>query len=329
MEPSDMQVTPRYMRQKPRSPGAFTLVELLVVITIIGILIALLLPAVQAAREAARRMQCANNFKQVGVAMHGYVASVGTFPPGMLFWWDRTGGCIAPPPGKPEYFGWGWGAFLLPYLEKQSLYERFDFKGNLDVYTSPGNPQNLVVGATKLQAFLCPTDPQQGELMNYTYSTYSGHSPNPNEDLATSNMWGVIDSRGPYCNSSYSFRALAEANGVLASITSCNVAAVKDGLSNTLFVGEGVGGQRGSNTGRPWINYSIWSTQDGINGPNTLPGGAKSFSWTASGFSSYHPGGCHFLLGDGSVQFFSQNIDAQTLAALSTRAGNEIVKGGY
>jgi prepilin-type N-terminal cleavage/methylation domain-containing protein/prepilin-type processing-associated H-X9-DG protein len=316
--------------------SGFTLVELLVVITIIGILIALLLPAVQAAREAARRMQCANNFKQVGVAMHNYAAATGTFPPGMLFWWNRTGGCSAPPPGKPEYFGWGWAAFLLPYIEQQGIYDQFKFQGDMDTYNSPGNPnsttlsgRNLPLGETRLTGYLCPSDSQQGELMNYTYSTYAGHSAKPEEDLATTNMAGVCDSRSTYCNTGGSFKSLSEADGVMATIESCAVAKVTDGLSNTLLVGEITGGPVGSNAGRPWVNYNLWNTADGINGPYTLPGGATSFSWTATGFSSYHPGGCHFLLGDGSVQFFSQNIDAATLAKLTTRAGGEIITGAF
>jgi prepilin-type processing-associated H-X9-DG protein len=254
----------------------------------------------------------------------------------MLFWWSRTDGCIAPPPGKAEYFGWGWAAFLLPYIEQQGIYDQFNFRGDMDTYNSPGNPnnsgtpgRNIPLGETKISAYLCPSDPQQGELMNYTYSTYTGHSANPDEDLATTNMAGVIDSRSPYCNSGYVFKALGEADGTMASITSCSMEKISDGLSNTLVIGEITGGGRGSNQGRPWVNYNIWSTEDGINGIDTIPGGAASFGWTTTGFSSYHPGGCHFTMGDGSVQYISQNIDALTLAQLTTRAGGEVIKGGF
>ena len=104
-------------------PAGFTLVELLVVITIIGILIALLLPAVQAAREAARQSQCANNFKQVGLAMHGYVASKGSFPSGEV----TSGGGY-----------WGWGAFLLPFIEKQNVYDMINFRDTCYFGNAPG-----------------------------------------------------------------------------------------------------------------------------------------------------------------------------------------------
>jgi prepilin-type processing-associated H-X9-DG protein len=95
------------------------------------------------------------------------------------------------------------------------------------------------------------------------------------------------------------------------------------------MIGEITGGSLGSHLGRPWADFGVFSTESGINGLYTLPGGATTFSWMQSGFSSYHPGGCHFLLADGSVQFHSQNIDANLLAYLTTRAGNEPVTGGF
>ena len=115
-----------------RRMRAFTLVELLVVITIIGVLIALLLPAVQAAREAARRMQCSNNLKQIGLALHGYHTAIGSFPPGYISaytapGYDASGGYNTGDTGP----GWGWGAMILPYLEQSNVWSQINF--NLDI----------------------------------------------------------------------------------------------------------------------------------------------------------------------------------------------------
>ena len=113
--------------QRERKTG-FTLVELLVVIAIIGILIAMLLPAVQAAREAARRMGCSNNFRQVGVGMHNYVSALGTLPTGMYLYptvnTTSTDSCNTPAGTISRYLGWGWGMFLLPYIEHGQIYDQ-------------------------------------------------------------------------------------------------------------------------------------------------------------------------------------------------------------
>ena len=131
----------------------FTLVELLVVITIIGILIALLLPAVQAAREAARRMQCSNNLKQIGLALHNYHTAIGCFPPGYISaytapGYDASGGYNTGDTGP----GWGWGAMILPYLEQGNVWSQIHF--NLDIK----DPNNAASEPTSLPVFLCPSD---------------------------------------------------------------------------------------------------------------------------------------------------------------------------
>jgi prepilin-type N-terminal cleavage/methylation domain-containing protein len=174
----------------------FTLVELLVVIAIIGILIALLLPAVQAAREAARRVQCANKFKQVGVAMHNYHAAHKRFPPGTVHWDARNFGdpdCGPnPPPSAPlHYHGWGWCVFLLPYLEQQDIYNQVDFGSGVAIW----NPVNFPVTQYRIEAFLCPSDPQGGELVVFTWYNGGGY-----EDCRQTNMVGISDSRDWTCN---------------------------------------------------------------------------------------------------------------------------------
>lgn len=311
----------------------FTLVELLVVITIIGVLISLLLPAVQAAREAARKMQCVNNFKQVGVAMHAYHAARSCFPPGTISTYALHSPCVAAPAGLPSgYCGWGWGTFVLPYMDQQAIYDMFDFRGDTFGYGSPGNPNNLVVCAKRLSVYICPSDPENGELINYTDASYSPssgippHSPNPLEDLGMTNLVGIADSNNFFC-SQYAFKQFGEADGVLANIGVCTASDIADGLSNTLMIGEATYDGPGQHQGRPWAFWAISSTGQGINGANTIPGGAQLSSYPGNSLypnywlSSYHPGGCNFLLADGSAHFLSQNIDQNLLRSLTTCAG--------
>lgn len=139
----------RHRRIRPRRPTcAFTLVELLVVIAIIGILVALLLPAVQAVREASRRMQCQNNLHQIGVALHNYHAAFRKFPPGGL-------------EVRPEFPGGkqiAWSAFVLPYLEQSAAYAKVDFNYAFDA------PENAEAAATPIETYLCPSTPRSSPL---------------------------------------------------------------------------------------------------------------------------------------------------------------------
>jgi prepilin-type N-terminal cleavage/methylation domain-containing protein/prepilin-type processing-associated H-X9-DG protein len=308
---------------------AFTLVELLVVITIIGILIALLLPAVQAAREAARRIQCSNQFKQVALALHNYHAAQGTFPPGMIQWDGRwSSGCG--PRGTPStYHGWSWGAFILAYLEQKNVHDAIDFDG---WYSSS---QNRQPGATRIEAFLCPSDPQDGELVGCCSGwQVGGHSL---EDVRMTNMAGVADSEDWTCNG-IAANQYSVNDGMMGEREGARIRDVRDGTSHTLFVGEVTGGGRGSYRAHFWVSWDLLDTRDGINGPFSVPGGdwapdeSPSGTYTGfrdTGFSSYHPGGCHFALADGSVHFLTENLASQVLVALTTRAGGEVVDSPF
>ena len=135
-------------------PRGFTLVELLVVIAIIGILIALLLPAVQAAREAARRMQCSNKLRQIGLAMHNYHDTHRVFPPGAIAFVDSC-----PPSGyRAQDQGPPWSVLILPYIERMSLYQDFDFSGTFSARLSD-NGSNQALQFTPMATFQCPSDP--------------------------------------------------------------------------------------------------------------------------------------------------------------------------
>ncbi len=303
----------------------FTLIELLVVIAIIGILIALLLAAVQAAREAARRAKCANHFKQVGLALHNYHNAKKSLPVGKVQWGPDFGTKCGPK--SDYYFGLGWQAYILPYLEEQNVYGQLRFDQQLD-----GSLNNTFRAAgMRIDTFLCPTDNNGGNLVQYSGLAKNGDD--PREDLRSTNLAGVSDSVDWSCDGLWA-KLFRYANGIFGNQFSCRLKDVTDGTSNTLMVGEVTGDLVENYAGFIWASGAIADTADGINGPFTLPGG--SFRATSggviwgvrlAGFSSWHRGGCHFTIADGSVQFLSENISAHVFAALSTRAGGETPAG--
>lgn len=312
----------------PRS--GFTLVELLVVIAIIGVLVALLLPAIQSAREAARRNACLSNFKQVGVAMHNYVSAKGHLPSGQNVWRGRfncanPGGTTA---AVPEQIGWGWGTFILPYLEQQAIYDRMDFTQSWFA-----NGDSFVAAATKLPVYLCPSDPQGNELMDCCSPMMNGG--NEEEDVAASNMAGVADSRDFQCGNGGSFARL-DGDGVLYTKSDLPIARIADGTSNTLLIGEVLGVGPGTHQGFFWVSHGVLHTANGVNTflqyttrLGTPPVRGVTHSFNEGGFSSFHPGGCHFVFADGSAHYISESIDALTLAGLTTRAGEEVINGEW
>ena len=301
----------------------FTLVELLVVITIIGILIALLLPAVQAAREAARRAHCVNNLKQVGVAMHNYENAYKTLPVGAC-------GCC---------YG-TWLLFTLPYLERGSLYEQYVRPCGL---TTPpdiryGSGQNQPVTKTQISAYTCPSDMLGASAAYYSGITFHNYvanfgnttrwrtSPYGTTSSGTPNVFG----RAPF---QYVDNNTSPQNALFRDIV--------DGLSSTLMIAETVQGQSADLRGFAWwgggchfetylppnalqpdvlesAGYCI--TANPLNPPCIGPGGANVESIAAR---SRHPGGVHAAFCDGAVRFMIDNIDLDTWRGLSTAAGRE------
>jgi hypothetical protein len=273
----------------------------------------LLLPAVQTAREAARRMQCANNFKQVGLAVHSYISSKGFLPPGEFL------GNYCGVPGTT--YGMGWLVFTLPYLDQSAVYDHFDFRMQ---YYDPPNSDMQAGGAT-IPAYLCPSDSQADPLVNFTGSI-NRPGRNPLEDLGRTNIVGMSDSINSSCPPTY-YAPRMDADGVFMNYRIIRIEEITDGTSNTLLAGEVTGGMTGSFTGKNWIISAIADFSQGINGAYSMPGDGTPFTWPAStggphsGFSSYHSGGCNFAVADGSCCFLSQDTDQKVLAALATRAG--------
>ena len=305
-----------------RNVHGFTLVELLVVIAIIGVLVALLLPAVQSAREAARRTACNNKFAQVGKAAHSYHAAKGQFPSGVNMW-DWRDPCTTPDGDSGDGIdrSWSWGMFLLPYMEQQALFDEFNF----DHLTYHEVPENYAAAAHFVPIFLCPSDPQGEELVYCCSGKSNGAS--TSEDLAKTNMAGVADTITWQCTPPG--RGLPngwpnpKGDGTLFNRSRIATKHITDGTSHTLLVGEVVGQGEGTNDAMFWASWNILHTANGINQAT------ETWEPSFSGFGSLHPGGCFFVLADSSVHFLSETIDQDVLLAMTTRAGAEIVDGAF
>jgi prepilin-type N-terminal cleavage/methylation domain-containing protein len=291
--------------------NAFTLVELLVVITIIGILIALLLPAVQAAREAARRMQCSNNLKQIGLGLHLYHGTFNQLPAGWRAYDPSTGKPYAL--GKP---GWGWAACILPYMEQQNVVN------SMIHYDKPiADTANAEVCALVLSVFRCPSDTGEPTFA-WTPDEGSGDTI---AKLATSNYIGVFGTEDVHKCGDVANGLQCTSDGTFFHNSAVRFADIRDGLSQTFIVGE-----RTSDIGHStWVGAPAGDECS----PGIILGSAlatpNSTDEETHNFSSRHSTGTHFLSGDGSVRIVSQYMETTAFKALCTRAGGEVVSGKH
>ena len=291
-------------RDRP-TERAFTLVELLVVITIIGVLIALLLPAVQAARESARRMSCSNNLKQIGLAMHMHHDAKNRLPDGWTGY-DATS-------GSPLYngpTGWGWAARLLPYLEQSGAYD-----GLMHVDLAVTDAQNQLARETALAVFRCPSD--TGE----PFCDLGGYR------AATSNYVGVFGSIELHeaVENAAANGGQCLGDGVFFHNSRLNFRDIRDGLSQTFMVGErGVKEEQFYST---WVGVFPSAEHSPARVVGVAASPPNAVSDEPHNFSSFHPSGTQFLSCDGSVRLISENIETNVYHALCTRDGGEVIDG--
>jgi prepilin-type N-terminal cleavage/methylation domain-containing protein len=290
----------------------FTLIELLVVIAIIAILIGLLVPAVQKVREAAARTQCSNNLKQIGLGLHNYHDTYKGFPPAQYKPRNGIVHC--------------WHALILPYIEQGPLYQKYNFNVNWDAKPNDGPVQNseLYVNQNQIPVYLCPSAPGGRVGANFRgitdYSALSEiHRPNKY-------FQGPIPPSDPTWI------------GVLGNNVKRKVTEITDGSSNTVMVAECAGRNQGWEMGKRqgdlgetggWPNPGNVLTVSGFDpATGTKPGPIAVNGCNSQNVYSFHTGVAGGLFGDGSVRFLSSSTSINTLYALTTRAGGEIVPEG-
>lgn len=284
-----------------KSFRGFTLVELLVVIAIIGILIALLLPAVQAAREAARRSQCINNLKQIATAIHTYESARKFLPPGYTSSnpgrenntsWCRTGGVQGPP----------WTVHILPYAELEQQHDAFDLTLPYHNTSNQMDPANAVFVET-VEMYRCPSDIRF--FNNQHLNSYFGVQGGGTAPDCGNSACSPANERGMYVS------------GMLWAGSKLTFRDVLDGTSNVTLVGETRYGDAA---------WAASAKQDACAYARNLAGAQDPINLydtagihDSRGFSSYHPGGCHFAMVDGSVHFFREHMAISIYQQLARR----------
>lgn len=308
---------------RPRNNG-FTLVELLVVIAIIGVLVALLLPAVQAAREAARRMQCQNNLRQLGLAAHNFESANRGFP------MAPYNPAFAWMPNKPFAFPNGWPAQLLNFLEQSNVHDRYNFNA------AWGGVENELVINTVVPPYVCPsapgtTDPASREIPNnrgpldyisfYAVDTNNTYvNPLPIQDQTGCGILG---------------RGVNRRFADVTDGTTNTILFVEDAARNTVWIKRKLYPSAPSNpltAGGAWGNCCLGGSVNWFYGfdlaTNNYYGPCAVNCTNASQIYAFHPGGANVVMGDGSVQFLGESANINVVVSLLTRNGGEIIPSG-
>lgn len=336
----------RDVRLRNSSGAGFTLVELLVVITIIGMLIALLLPAVNSVRESARRVTCQNNLKQIGLAIANYESAFQKFPPGQF---------RATPNGDL----YAWSAKILPFIEEETLYDRIDFKLSMTSAVNKGTPALPGPLTTAISTYLCPSTAivhptRVGERIGDLDGDGDRYDVDESWDLKQSERpmdgLGAIDYMaisGPYKKALNPNGVEYNSNrGVFPSLKNKDYgkitkAKIRDGDSTTLavieFTGQGwwkegrgvwAHGANIGSIGRPAEKIEVYRSE---NHPEIPPGPIPAINmvpilaWAHEEPRSDHPGGVNGLLCDGAVLFLEETVDRSILHALASRADGELL----
>ncbi len=349
-----------------RQRTGFTLIELLVVIAIIAILASLLLPAVQNARESARRAQCKNNLKQIGLALHEYEGSMQTFPIGATYAWTPSGNH-----SDPRLRGSSFLVAVLPWLDQDNAYDvlQTEAPGGIAGIMEPNNPNGVVLDNLYMEIYRCPSS---------TLPKAALVAPDQPLTLTTSNYIGIAgaafrngqinpDSEQPVCNGPNG-GAILGFNGMLIENAAVRMADIQDGSSNTMVVAEQSSGdmnvvvQNGNQTqvviqvnekllssygGSAWagttlprpcmrgpssdchFSYNITTVRYNINLKRAAQPVAAETNGGNTPITSAHTGGANILFSDGGVRFLQENVSFDILMALADRHDRTVLKGGF
>lgn len=306
--------------RRRRNRAAFTLVELLVVIAIIGILIALLFPAVNAARNAARRTGCANNLRQSGLAILNFESAQGKFPEGQR-WVARTG---------PDAVSYSWAALVLPFMEEQAVYDGLDFKKSFL------HPSNLPAASRVVPSYICPATAMREDHRSRSEQLYNLNGL-PGEGLACIDYKGISGpssgEKNPVTGQKYGPQGgiLIGTKGLPKEATILSPEPIRtkditDGMSKTVMVTEctGRGLDGDGDLHGAWVSgLNIGHIERGIKSDDPPKVWNQELIW------SEHPSGAHFLAADGSVHFMSAETDPLIILAICSREGKETISNAF